>query len=85
MDYFHIHSIEVLPWPPKSPDLNLIESVWSELKSNLKRTYENRQDLEEDIYHSWNSLSIEYIKNLYDSMCDRISAVIESEGEPTRY
>ena len=85
MDYFHIHSIEVLPWPPKSPDLNLIESVWSELKSNLKRTYENRQDLEEDIYRSWNSLSIEYIQNLYDSMCDRISAVIESEGEPTRY
>ena len=84
-DYFKEKQIQVLPWPPKSPDLNLIEAVWSQLKSKLKRFYKDYEELVQDVKNSWNSLTITYIQNLYNSMNRRILAVIEAEGGPSRY
>ena len=69
-----------MPWPTRSPDLNLIESVWARLKNNLKRSYQNSKELEEDIVNAWNNIPSEFIVNLYDSMKDRIQGVIDSEG-----
>lgn len=85
LDYFQEKGIEVIEWPPKSPDINLMESVWSELKSKLKRAYQNKEELIEDIYNSWDSIPLCYIQNLYNSMEDRVLAIIEAEGGPTRY
>jgi len=48
--------------PPNSPDLNLIESVGSHLKSQLKRSYKNRKELEKDIIYQ--SLII-YLERIY--------------------
>ena len=83
--YFQERSIYVLPWPPKSPDLNLIEEVWAWLKNGLKRSYRNVEELEEDIIYIWESIPSEFIKKLYDSMKNRIQAVIEAQGGPTDY
>ena len=85
MDYFKEKDIEVLEWPPKSPDLNLIENIWAELKRRLKRSYERREDLVEDIYNCWNSISVDFVQKIYMSMNDRILAVIAAEGGPTKY
>jgi len=85
MDYFKEKDIEVLEWPPKSPDLNLIENIWAELKRRLKRSYERREDLVEDIYNCWNSISVDFVQKLHMSMNDRILAVIAAEGGPTKY
>ena len=84
-NYFLRKGIQVLPWPAKSPDLNPIEEVWAWLKNNMKFSYQNGQELEEDIKKIWNSLQISFIKNLYHSMRDRIQAVIKAEGGPTDY
>lgn len=84
-DYFQEKQIEVINWPPKSPDLNLIEAVWSQLKYKLKRVYKDYEELVEDVYNAWESIPVEFIQNLYNSMNRRILAVIEAKGGPTQY
>ena len=34
--WFADNNIEVLDWPPQSPDLNPIENMWSFMKKNLE-------------------------------------------------
>jgi len=53
--YLKEREIEVLDWPAQSPYLNLIKSVWSKLKGNLKRTYGDVGELEEDIVRNYES------------------------------
>ena len=84
-EYFEDRSIYVLPWPPKSPDLNLIEAVWARLKDGLNRSYEDSEQLQEDIIFLWENIPSEFIANLYNSMRERIRAVIEAQGGPTDY
>ncbi len=85
LEYFASKDIQILEFPPKSPDLNLIEGVWSQLKFQLKRSYKNPEELVEDIFQSWDGITIDYIYTLYDSMKDRIREVYEAKGGPTNY
>ena len=85
IDHFKEREIEVLEWPAKSPDLNLIESVWAYLKDKLKRTYDCSEELEEDIVEQWNNIPSLFIENLYNSMPHRIQAALDAKGGPTKY
>jgi len=76
--YFKEREIEVLDWPVQSPNLNLIESVWSKLKGNLRRTYEDVEELEEDIVRSYESIDCFYIQNLYFSLFSMRRASLQS-------
>ena len=84
-NYFKERGIKVLYWPPWSPDLSLVEAVWSEVKRKLKRSHDSKEELEEDVQKQWKNISSEYLSPLYDSMRDRIQAVIAEEGGPTDY
>lgn len=84
-DYFEERNIEILPWPPKSLDLSLIESVWSALKDKLKRSYKSVEELIEDIENQWHSIDPNFIVSLYLSMRNRIQDVINAKGDPTDY
>jgi len=85
MDYFQKNQIEVVSWPSKSPDLNLIESVWSYLKDKLQRSYDSVEELEEDVLNQWKAIPFWFIENLYNSFPRRIQAVLDAEGGPTKY
>ena len=83
-----IIQIPSLDWPPNSPDLNIIEHVWAELKrrlSNYDTPPNDIKELWERAQHEWNNISVEFIKKLYDSMQRRIDAVIQANGGNTRY
>lgn len=81
-------SIQILPWPPYSPDLNIIENVWGWLVREIYRggkQYQDNQELIAAIKASWAKISLNYLKSLYDSLKNRIFEVISNGGGSTHY
>lgn len=77
----------LLNWPSNSPDLNVIENCWNLMKRKVsahKPTSEAQ--LRNIIKEVWvKEISVDYCKKLIDSMPQRIKAVLENHGYPTRY
>ena len=82
------NQVNVLPWPSRSPDLNIIEHVWWHLKQQVY-THEplptNKQELWEVVQAEWNKISPDYIASLYDLMPHRVLAVYLAKGGSTKY
>jgi hypothetical protein len=86
--------IHWIPWPPYSPDLNLIEHVWNWMKNWIQEHYWRAKynasklapaQLKQIILEAWNAVPDSYIERLYDSWWERCQAVIDANGGPTRY
>ncbi|KAJ4450827.1 hypothetical protein ANN_02258 [Periplaneta americana] len=84
--------IEIINWPPKSPDLNVIENLWAELKKRGIATYahrrpRNRDELWDQVVDTWEDLAGDQnlFHNLVTSMPDRLRAVIEADCMWTRF
>ena len=75
-----------MKWPAQSPDLNPIENLWAELNRITKdRKPKNEDELFEILKSGWQSLSLEYLHMLVESMPSRCKAVIKSKRLPTKY
>lgn len=84
--WFESYDIERLDWPPRSPDLNIIEDVWGNIKYRLRnQTFDDEEALWLAVKQAWNNTSIDYIEGLYGSLPDRIQAVINAQGGNTKY
>ncbi|GBM00653.1 Transposable element Tcb1 transposase [Araneus ventricosus] len=72
--------------PPYSPDLNLIENVWHELK-NRTRKYDisSKEPLKAALTEEWNKIEQSYTKKLVESMANRIKNAISAKEYPTKY
>jgi len=90
-EFFKRKRMQVLEWPPHSPDLNIIEHVWHYLKKELYKTEpaKNKEELwtkiAEVVKVMWSPEMTERINDLYESMPNRIAAVIGSRGGNTKY
>ena len=72
--------MDILPWPVRSPDLNIIENLWGILARAVckdNKQFESKEKLKKAIYRAWNDTSISTIRKLYDSMPKRCMDVIE--------
>jgi DDE superfamily endonuclease len=86
--WFTENRIRQLPWPPSSPDINIIENLWDYL-DRLVRARDPLPRTEEDLWvalqEEWVNIPLDYIKKLYASLPDRIRAVYDAKGGNTRY
>jgi len=86
--WFEENEVEVLEWPPQSPDLNPIEHLWVELKRRLNSYEEEPKsmyELWERVQDTWNDIGAATREKLVESMPSMVTAVLEAKGGYTKY
>ena len=80
--------IDFLPWPAQSPDLSPIEHLWGELERRVRKrtnSVKSARYLKNVLQEEWNNIPSSVCEKLVESMVNRITCVINSNGFPTRY
>ena len=84
--WFHDVGLTSMMWPSYSPDLNPIENVWADIDRHLvKFPAKCLTDLEAEIAYAWHHYPQDKIRNLIESMPNRIKLCIEAKGNHTKY
>jgi hypothetical protein len=81
---FEEHEYEFLhlPWPAQSPDLNIIEPLWSVLETRVRKRFPPPtflKQLEDVLQDEWYKIPLETIQNLYQSTPRRNAAVFKAK------
>lgn len=80
-EWFAAKSITVLPWPPSSPDMSPIETIWGVMKKSLRESPANSLiELKARLQNIWNGFSAEYCKALVSTMPKRVKDLCDSKG-----
>jgi len=84
--------VELIDWPPRTPDVNPIENMWSEVKRTMQETWpvlppRNSDELWVLVSDTWDEVasSQHYIRSLIESMTQRMKSVVEAQGFWTSY
>ena len=88
MDFLASNQVEMIQWPPYSPDLNPIENVWGWMKRELADNYPvctTREQLEGYFLEIWDSITPELCKRFCGSYEKRLMAVLDAEDGHTKY
>ena len=79
----------MVEWPPYSPDLNPIETVWDWMKDWIDDRYEGIKltypQLRKAVNEAWEAVSADYLGQLLDEMPARCQAVINAKGKIPKY
>jgi len=94
-EFLQEHGIQVVDFPPYSPDLNPIEHMWWMLKRTVHELYPELATIgtsEEDwekfcsaLKEAWKAIPNSYIRKLIHSMPNRLRAVRRARGYQTKY
>lgn len=96
MKWMKEQGVEVMEWPPYSPDLNPIEHIWVHLKAKVHEMFPDlkfakntgepfKRYLQECVEKAWWALDERIFENLAKTMPRRVEAVIRSKGWYTKY
>lgn len=84
--YLDDNHIEVLDWPPNSPDLNPIENLWGYVVHRMSREpVHSEVELFARVEAAWATIPNSVIRKLMRSVPNRIREVLVNHGHPTRY
>ncbi|CAJ0961337.1 unnamed protein product, partial [Mesorhabditis belari] len=84
--WFAANRVQLINPPPYSPDLNPIEHLWSFVKSRLMgKKFDSKAALWVHIQRLWATIRPSLLKNLVDSMLDRLNEAIKAKEGPTKY
>jgi transposase len=94
--YFRENSVNVMEWPPYSPDLNPIEHLWFLLKEHVYKINADIQNVTGDeekikttlfdaFYKAWEALNDYFLHDLVWIIERRVKALIASEGWYIKY
>jgi len=79
--------VELLDWPPRAPDMNPIENMWSEVKRTMQETWpvlHPRKSGEQWtlVSDAWDEVasSTRYIRSRIESMTRRMNSVSKQKG-----
>ncbi|UYV85188.1 hypothetical protein LAZ67_X004883 [Cordylochernes scorpioides] len=82
-----LQDVQMLPWPPYSPDLSPIEHVWDIIGRRLHALPQPRSEDElwQMVDREWRAIPQDAIRTLIDSLPRRVAACIAVRGGPTCY
>lgn len=86
--WFQQTSIDLLPWPPSSPDINILENLWDHLEHRIHACNplpHTEDDLWIALQKKWFRIDVGFIRKLYESLPDQIHAVYLAKGGNTWY
>jgi len=72
--------------PPQSPDLNIVEDLWSYLNRKVQEAnVKDLKKLKSVLQREWRKMRFEIIRTSVDSMSARLKEVINLDGQRTHY
>jgi transposase len=79
-----------LAFPAKSPEMNLIENLWSCLKrrveaAEVKKPSGTETELIRAVKKAWDGIPLDIYRNLFDSWESRLERCIAAQGEAFSY
>ncbi|UYV72116.1 hypothetical protein LAZ67_9001869 [Cordylochernes scorpioides] len=82
-----LQDVQMLPWPPYSPDLSPIEHVWDIIGRRLHALSQPRSEDElwQMVEREWRAIPQDAIRTLIDSLPRRVAACIAVRGEAFGY
>ncbi|UYV66530.1 Transposase [Cordylochernes scorpioides] len=82
-----LQDVQMLPWPPYSPDLSPIEHVWDIIGRRLHALPQPRSEDElwQMVEREWRAIPQDAFRTLIDSLPRRVAACIAVRGGPTCY
>ena len=82
-DFFNTIGVNLMEWPPYSPDLNPMENLWGILSRKVYangRQFLNLIELKAAILEAWDEISPNVLESLISSMPSRVFDVISKKG-----
>jgi hypothetical protein len=76
----------IMVWPPHSPDLSWIESIWAWMETQLnKRKDLTRHNFQQIVNETWEAIPHKVLDAQFGSIHNRLTECIQNKGGLTRY